>query len=135
MEYSDVRWVQRFQHYEQAFLFLDGALKKESVSDIERMGIIQSFEVCFELGWKVLKDILLEGGQVLASPRDVIKQAAQNSIITDAELWLRGLEDRNLSTHTYDEATARSLEARIRGDYLRMFSELFTYGDQHRACA
>ena len=135
MEYSDVRWVQRFQHYEQAFRFLDGALKKEALSDIERMGIIQAFEVCFELGWKVLKDVLLEGGQVLASPRDVIKQAAQNGIITDAELWLRGLEDRNLSTHTYDEATARSLEARIRGDYLRMFSELFTYGDQHRVCA
>jgi nucleotidyltransferase substrate binding protein (TIGR01987 family) len=47
----------------------------EHPSDAERAGLIQFFEMSFELGWKVLKDYLEEEGFTVESPRDAIKQA------------------------------------------------------------
>lgn len=50
----------------------------------------------------------------------MLKQAfAQGLIRTpeEADIWLDMLEDRNLTTHTYREALADAIAARIRGRY------------------
>ena len=39
-------------------------------------------------------------------PREVIKQAFQNQIIAEGELWLDMLAKNNLLAHTYDENLA-----------------------------
>ncbi|MFA7567071.1 MAG: nucleotidyltransferase substrate binding protein [Alkalispirochaeta sp.] len=38
--------------------------------------------------------------------------------------WLQGLEDRNLTAHTYNEMTAQQVDAMIRGIYFGLFTEL-----------
>jgi nucleotidyltransferase substrate binding protein (TIGR01987 family) len=76
--------------------------------DLDRAGIIQYFEFCFELSWKILKKILKHKGEIVSNlgPRDVFRISARYDLLRDPELWFQFLEDRNLTSHTYKEATA-----------------------------
>lgn len=114
---TDVRWKQRFQNFDRACSLLERTAAKPDLSEAERGGLIQFFEMAFELSWKLLKDYLTSEGYEITSPREAIKQAFQNGLIADGEAWLRALEDRNLTTHTYDEATALRVEKKIRENY------------------
>ncbi|WP_200086690.1 HI0074 family nucleotidyltransferase substrate-binding subunit [Salicibibacter cibi] len=64
---------------------------------MERAGLIQLFEVTFELAWKVFKDYLEAEGYIMKSPRQTIKQAFQMGIIEDGHTWIDALSDRNLT--------------------------------------
>ena len=85
----------------------------EPLNDLEREGVIQRFEYTFELSWNVLKDRLQYDGVLIApiSPRQVIREAFQATLIDDCETWIDMLTDRYLMSHTYDserfEAVAR----------------------------
>ena len=57
-------------------------------------------------------------------PKDCIKKAFLYGVIDDDEILLDMLEDRNLSSHTYDEATAREIFERIKNFYLKTLEEL-----------
>lgn len=46
---ENIRWKQRFENYEKAYLLLEKATLIQSPSDIERAGMIQFFEMAFEL--------------------------------------------------------------------------------------
>ena len=105
-ELKTIRWQQRFQNLDKAFLQLKRGLAIDCPSDIERQGVIQSFEFTFELSWKTLKDYLESQGVICQFPREVIKQAFQNQIISEGEIWLDMLGKKNLLAHTYDEMIA-----------------------------
>lgn len=88
-----------------------------------RAGTVQIFELCFELGWKALKAILEnEKGIVANGPREVIREAFAAEIIIDGELWLNALDDRNATTHTYDEASIEAIALKVESDYARLLS-------------
>lgn len=96
----------------------------EKMTVIERAGLIQFFEMAFEQSWKLLKDYQEAEGFTIASPRQAIKQAFQSSLITDGHAWISALEDRNLTTHTYNEQTARLVEQKIRDAYFPLLKSL-----------
>lgn len=125
MEYFEQRWKQRFQNFSRTFLLLKQSIVIEDPSITERAGQIQFFEMAFEQSWKVLKDFLEEEGFEVKSPRDAIKIAFQYGFITDGELWLQALKDRNLTVHTYDEATAILVETNIKNLYFPLLEELY----------
>ena len=104
MNAKEIRWKQRFQNFEKAFLQLDEAVSNiEKLSVLEKEGLIHRFEYTFELAWKTLKDFL-ESQEVEAKfPRDIIKKGFQYEIVSDGEMWMEMLEKRNLMAHTYDE--------------------------------
>ena len=52
MNNPDIRWQQRLNQFEKAFFLLQDALLIDSPTVVERAGIIQFFEMAFELGWK-----------------------------------------------------------------------------------
>lgn len=106
MNNKEIRWKQRFQNFKKAFLLLEKYIDISEPSEIERAGIIQFFEMTFELSWRLMKDYLEDKGFILQSPRDSIKQAMQSGIIDDGHIWINALNDRNLTVHTYDEETA-----------------------------
>lgn len=83
--------------------------------DLDRAGIIQYFEFCFELSWKTLKKILNYKGEIVSNlgPRDLFRISAKYNLIRDPELWFGFLEDRNLSSHTYKEATAQYVYSQL----------------------
>lgn len=116
-ELKTIRWQQRFQNLDRAFSQLKRGLTIEDPSDIERQGIIQSFEFTFELSWKTLKDYLEAQGVICQFPREVIKQAFQNQIISQGELWLDMLGKSNLLAHTYDENLATEAYRLIKEDF------------------
>ncbi len=127
---KDIRWQQRFQNFQKAFSYLSEALKIEDPSDAERAGIIQFYEVAFELAWKTLKDFLIEEGFTVKSPRDAIKTAFQNGYIHNGHLWINALDSRNLSAHTYDEAMAEELKENIKTTYFPLLKALKQWGEQ-----
>ena len=114
---QDIRWKQRFVHFQKAFLLLEQTMAIEHPSDAERAGLIQFFEMSFELAWKVLKDYLEEEGFSIVSPRDTIKQAFQAGLLDDGHVWIEALKDRNLTVHTYEEKIALAVEEKIRYSY------------------
>ncbi|MBD2230622.1 nucleotidyltransferase substrate binding protein [Phormidium tenue] len=121
----DTRWVQRFANFERTFLLLRDALAIESPSLVERAGIIQFFELAFELAWKVMKDYEEAEGILVKTPREAIKQGFQIGLISQGHGWMSALQDRNLTTHTYNEATAIAVETSIRNDYFPLLTELY----------
>jgi nucleotidyltransferase substrate binding protein (TIGR01987 family) len=123
-EYYELRWQQRLQNFSKAFLLLKSTVALEAPSVIERAGMIQFFEMSFELAWKLLKDYLEEEGFMVKSPRDAIKQAFQAELIGDGQLWLEALKDRNLTVHTYQEETAREVEGKISQVYFLLLERL-----------
>lgn len=122
----DTRWKQRFQNYEKSFLLLKRTLEIENPSEAEKGGLIQFYKMAFELAWKLLKDYLFEQGFPVNSPRDAIKQAYQSDVIENGQEWIDALGDRNLTTHTYDEATAIKVVTSIRESYYPLLSDLYT---------
>lgn len=120
----DIRWQQRFGQFERAFLLLSQAIAIENPTVVERAGLIQFFEMAFELGWKLLKDFEEAEGFMVKSPREAIKQAYEAALIGEGHDWIDALDDRNLTTHTYNEETAIIVEEKIRFKYFPLLREL-----------
>jgi len=126
----DIRWQQRFNNFQRAFLLLREAMELEpdALSQLEKEGIIQRFEYTFELAWKTLKDRMEFDGIVLdkISPKAVVREAFATKYIDDAETWLKMVGDRNLMSHTYDFAKFEAVINTIREQYLPMLDDWYT---------
>ena len=82
-----------------------------NLRDTVRAGIIQHFEVAYELCWKFLQRWLREN----ASPdeadfprtrKDLFRHAARAALLDDPTPWFGFGDARNLTSHTYDGETA-----------------------------
>ncbi len=119
-----VRCRQRMVNYTKSLAHLRVTVEKESLNEIEKAGLIQFFEVAFELAWKVMKDYLITEGYDVKSPREAIKTAFDYGLIADGAKWLEALEKRNLAAHTYDESILDELEELITHTYYPMMEAL-----------
>lgn len=95
---------------ENSLIAVLGQPKTEFIRD----AAIQRFEYTFELAWKTLKRILREQGLVANSPREVFRLAAQVSLIDDPKQWFAFLDDRNRTTHIYNENIANEIYAHLK---------------------
>lgn len=125
MNQKEIRWRQRFENFEKSFLLLQQSLKIEKPSVVERAGLIQFFEITFELSWKLLKDYLESQDVHPQFPRDVIKQAFHYELISDGDTWMTMLGDRNLTVHTCNETKAAEIESKIRNVFFPAISSLY----------
>jgi nucleotidyltransferase substrate binding protein (TIGR01987 family) len=126
MKTEDIRWKQRFQNFEKSLNYLEEAMGIVEPDMVQKAGLIQFFEITFELSWKMMKDYLEEQGfKTLKSPRDSIKKAFETNLITEGRLWLETLTNRNLTTHTYDEAHAGKVVAEIKQTYYPLLKQLY----------
>ena len=128
MASDDVRWQQRFTNYKRALNNLTGAVQlsaQRPLTDLERQGLIQVFEFTHELAWKTLKDFLqARAVSGLYGSKDTTREAFSQGLIADGELWMEMIRHRNLSTHTYDEATVNEIVAAASVRYLPAFQVL-----------
>ena len=83
-------------------------------------GTIQRFEFALELFWKTLKRLLAEEGVETSTPKDTLRKAFQVGWLTDEGAWLQMLSDRNMTSHIYDEETAKRIYGNIRRNYPKM---------------
>ena len=124
-KFKDNRWKQRFTNFESSYKLLNKYACLPIATEIERAGIIQLFEVAFELSWKLMKDYLEAHGFIVKSPREAIKQAFQTGLIDDGHAWIDALADRNLTVHTYDEKLAKRMAKDIVKTYFPELKKLY----------
>jgi nucleotidyltransferase substrate binding protein (TIGR01987 family) len=81
-------------------------------TDVIRDSVIQRFEFTVELSWKVLQRHLKSSGISEAlTPKNTFREAARFGLIKDPEAWIRFVDARNLSSHTYKESLAEEVYA------------------------
>ena len=122
---KEIRWKQRFENFDKSYKLLKKYSNQEITTELERAGIIQFFEMTFELAWKVLKDYLESEGYMVKSPRETAKQAFQIGLIDNGHIWIDALSNRNLTTHTYDEELATKMTSEILNAYLPELDKLY----------
>ncbi len=113
------RWQQRLDNFATALAQLTSACDRERYDDLERAGLVKTFEFCFELSWKVLKDLLFYEGYDVKTPRAAIRKGFDVDYIDedDCETLLDALDKRNLLSHTYWGDLARKAETLIKQRY------------------
>ena len=85
---------------------------------------IQRFEFTYEMSWKLMKAYLEYNGNLEAtSPRKAIKESFKEGLIEDGEMWLKMLQDRNRTAHTYDEENAIEIFHNIKDEYICSFEK------------
>ena len=128
------RWQQRLNNFQTALAQLTNACEREQYDDLERAGLIKTFEFCFELSWKVLKDLLFYDGHDVKMPRAVFRKSFEGDYIgeNDCETLLDALEKRNLLSHTYWGDAAREAEALIKKRYHPVLQRLYRTLDAKR---
>jgi nucleotidyltransferase substrate binding protein (TIGR01987 family) len=105
--------------------YLENALQIPDPDIVQKAGIIQFFEMSFELAWKLLKDYLEELGFIdVKSPRSALKKAFEIGLLENGHHWMELLLDRNLTAHTYDEQKATEMEQLIHHKYFPVMKEL-----------
>ena len=97
-------WKRKFENFERAFLRLKEVIDRiNTLTLLEKEGVVQRFEYVFELAWKVMKAYLEEQGFEVKSPKNTIRVAFQVGLIDDGDIWMKALQIRNLTSHTYNE--------------------------------
>ena len=128
MTSQDIRWIQRFKHFEQAYDQLDKAVelsKKRPLTELEERGIIQAFEYTHELAWNVLKDFLEEQGvRNLYGSKDSSREAFKRGLIENGDAWMDMIQNRNLTSHTYNRDIAQKIVQAILENYYAEFGRL-----------
>lgn len=121
----DQRWHQRFANYGRALEQLERFVEPPALNEREQQGLIKAFEYTFELAWNTLRDLLrAQGNNSLLGSRDTLREAFRLDLITDGESWMLMIQDRNLTSHTYNRSTADDIAANITTRYLPCFQQL-----------
>ena len=123
---QNIRWKQRFQNFQKALtVFKDRCSevkdhpKGSKYHDAFQMALVQAFEILIELSWKVLKDYLEnEGYTEVQTGKRAFRQAFQDRIIENGEIWLKALEIRNSTSHIYDVSILEELNVFVVESFL-----------------
>lgn len=128
---EDIRWQQRFGNYRRALAQLETFMEPPCLNAREQQGLIKAFEYTFELAWNTLRDLLRSQGTAdLLGSRDTLREAFRLGLLEDGEAWMLMIQDRNLTSHTYNRATADAIGAHIVERYLPCFQQLRSRLDQ-----
>lgn len=93
---------------------------------LSHLALVQAYEICYELAWKVLKDYLFLNGISAQLPREVIKEAFSANVIKDEQVWIDMLQDRNSISHEFNMDKVNLIIERIATVYN---SELAKFND------
>ena len=130
----DIRWKQRLTNFERALRLLREAMAEGpgAQNQLEKEGVIQRFEYCFELAWKTVKDYMEASGVVfdVVMPRQVIKEAFAAKVLNDGATWIAMLDHRNLLSHTYNPVVFEQAVAAIHQRYLPQLEQLHAFLQQ-----
>lgn len=121
----DIRWLQRFANYKKALSQLEKFIAKDDLNELEQQGLIQAFEYTHELAWNVLRDYLrFQGHFTIYGSKDATREAFNLELIDDGEIWMDMIQDRNRTSHTYNQATADRIIDNIVKRYIVLFKQL-----------
>ena len=128
-----VNWHQTFSSYLKTVALLDKFVQKGlPLNTMEQLGLIKSFEYTYELGWNTIKDFYENQGETnMQGSRDAIHLGFKRGLITQGDVWMEMLKDRNRTAHTYNEKTAEEIAGNILSRYFDVFTQLKNELEKH----
>jgi nucleotidyltransferase substrate binding protein (TIGR01987 family) len=125
VNHQDIRWQQRFSHYQKALRQLSSAVelsRQRPLSELEEQGLIQAFEFTHELAWNVMKDYFeYQGNTSITGSRDATREAFRRTLITDGEGWMEMIQSRNKTSHAYNREVADEIAEKVTDVYHDLF--------------
>ncbi len=102
---------------EKALFSLEQAItrsQREPADREVRDSVIQRFEYSYELSWKMLKRQLeIDSPSPVSidamSFKEMIREAAERGLVDNPTAWFEYRHQRNLTSHTYNEAKAQQV--------------------------
>jgi len=95
------------------------------LSDLENQGLIQAFEFTYELSWNVIKDFYREQGETdIQGSSDAFRLAFQRGLVGQGDIWMEMIKSRMMSSHSYNEETAKQVSDSIKNQYHQAFKAL-----------
>lgn len=99
-------------------------LEQRGYGDIVLDLCTKRFEFTFEMSWKAIKRGLDYLGIEAAYPRACFKEAYAIGLISDQDVWIDMIEQRNLSSHVYNQDEVRGLLTKLE-TYRNHFDALY----------
>lgn len=119
--------MKKFDNFVSYIDILSKAKDEHLENEFIISGIIYRFSLQFELGWKVLKELLeYEGRSVVntGSPREILKASYAAYDFIDEQVWISMLKSRNDMTYIYDGEAAKRLVHTILNIYIPAFLKM-----------
>lgn len=123
----ELSYMRKYDHFMSHLSVLLRAPKEDLSNEFIVSGIIDKFFIQFELGWKLLKEMLAYDGKSISasgSPRSIIKTSYECYDFIEEEIWLDMLRDRNDMTHIYNKSRAMELVNKIIQCYIPAFERM-----------
>ena len=125
MSNLDIRWQQRFNHYQKALRQLESSVelsRRRPLSELEKQGVIKAFEFTHELAWNVIKDYFeYQGATSIMGSRDAAREAFQKGMVADGEGWMEMVQSRNQTSHAYNQKVADEIVEKVTSRYCGLF--------------
>lgn len=123
------RLEERIENFNRTFKIYKDAVcsyKQNKDNILMHLALVQAYEVCFELSWKVLKDYLAQNGTMVYMPKEVIKEAFNKHVISNGQMWIDMLDARNATSHEYKMDKISIILEKISTSY---FEELLNFSN------
>jgi nucleotidyltransferase substrate binding protein (TIGR01987 family) len=122
MKAKELYWKDYFENLGNAIERFKDVMQHPDLgkSSYMRDAAIQRFEFTIELFWKILKKVLQYEKVETTTPRDVLSKAFQYKLIDNEAVWLRMLDDRNSTSHVYNEKDAERIF-----DHIKSYPPIF----------
>jgi len=111
--------LQNLNNYEKALISLEtNVIKIKAIKedfedfDIYRDSTIQRFEYTMEIAKKLMANYIEHEDSKVAGQKAILRKAFEFDLIDD-DIWFDMLEDRNNTSHEYDENQAKELLHKI----------------------
>jgi len=127
---SNERFEQRLSNFSKTLNLLIKSCETKIEDERDMAGIIQFFEMSVELSWKCYRDYMLDQDfEDPISPKNTVKSALNYSLISEenAEVWLKALNLRNITSHTYDENVILLIVNRIKDEFLPFLKKIHSF--------
>ena len=111
-----------FESYKKSLERLCEIMKAEPTL-ANRDSAIQRFEITYELAWKSLQKYLRSEGLSGLTPKKCFMEAFKIGVLKDNPDWMQMSEDRNTTSHIYNEELSEKIYKRIDG-YILLFDNL-----------
>ena len=125
---DDIRWIQRFDNFKRSLKQLEQAfvwMEERELNDLEKQGVIQTFEYNYELAWNVIKDFYqYQGVTNIQGSRDAFRLAFKRGLISEGDIWMDMIKKRRLASHTYNQVVVVEIMDAIVDDYYHQFVAL-----------
>ena len=118
------RFIVAREQYNRALDRLHEVLELDE-SDIIRDSLIQRFEFTYELAWKCMFYWMRgQGEKVVEMQKPILAAAFRCELIEDPGLWEKIKDERDETSHTYNEAKAVAVSAFVRSAAVDAFDAL-----------